>query len=140
MLSGIGDEAELRSHGISTRVNVPGVGKHLQDHPFFAMDWVMHEGFHDRVALLNSPEALQAARKEFAEQGIGLFQVMFNSMAMVSLYSWSSMLADVLKRLVQGYFRNDTLSPPQSSRSFQSPQTLESKNTSSAQQFPHGKR
>lgn len=32
MLSGIGDAAELRGHGIEVRHNLPGVGKNLQDH------------------------------------------------------------------------------------------------------------
>jgi len=32
MLSGVGDPAELRRHGIKTVANLPGVGKNLQDH------------------------------------------------------------------------------------------------------------
>jgi 4-pyridoxate dehydrogenase len=32
MLSGIGDPAELRAHGIGVRASVPGVGKNLRDH------------------------------------------------------------------------------------------------------------
>ena len=32
MLSGIGPEDELARHGIKTRVNLPGVGRNLQDH------------------------------------------------------------------------------------------------------------
>jgi len=32
MLSGIGDEDHLKSHGISTLLNLPGVGANLQDH------------------------------------------------------------------------------------------------------------
>ncbi len=32
MLSGIGDPEELRSHGITTKVSLPNVGKNLQDH------------------------------------------------------------------------------------------------------------
>ncbi|MER8423425.1 choline dehydrogenase [Mesorhizobium sp. M1403] len=32
MLSGIGAQEELAAHGIQTRVNLPGVGKNLQDH------------------------------------------------------------------------------------------------------------
>jgi choline dehydrogenase len=32
MLSGIGGEAELRKHGIKTRVNAPEVGRNFQDH------------------------------------------------------------------------------------------------------------
>lgn len=32
MLSGIGDPGELRAHGIAAKVDLPGVGKNLQDH------------------------------------------------------------------------------------------------------------
>jgi len=32
MLSGVGDEQELRQHGIEVRRHLPGVGKNLQDH------------------------------------------------------------------------------------------------------------
>ena len=32
MLSGVGDEEELKRHGISTVRHLPGVGKNLQDH------------------------------------------------------------------------------------------------------------
>jgi choline dehydrogenase len=32
MLSGIGDGAQLREHGIPVRADLPGVGKNLQDH------------------------------------------------------------------------------------------------------------
>ena len=35
MLSGIGDQAELREHGINAVHHLPGVGKNLQDHPDF---------------------------------------------------------------------------------------------------------
>ncbi len=33
MLSGIGDPLQLREHGIGVRVELPGVGRNLQDHP-----------------------------------------------------------------------------------------------------------
>jgi choline dehydrogenase len=36
MLSGIGDEAELKTHGIETRVKLPGVGRNFQDHVLVA--------------------------------------------------------------------------------------------------------
>ena len=35
MLSGVGDEAELKQHGIDAVHHLPGVGKNLQDHPDF---------------------------------------------------------------------------------------------------------
>ncbi|MEO8669253.1 MAG: FAD-dependent oxidoreductase [Bauldia sp.] len=36
MLSGIGDEAELRRHGIAVRQHLPGVGRNFQDHILLA--------------------------------------------------------------------------------------------------------
>ncbi len=35
MLSGIGDPQELKHHGIECKVDLPGVGKNLQDHLFY---------------------------------------------------------------------------------------------------------
>ncbi|WP_198519611.1 GMC family oxidoreductase [Microbacterium sp. BR1] len=37
MLSGIGPAEHLRSHGIEPVVDLPGVGRNLQDHPFVAL-------------------------------------------------------------------------------------------------------
>jgi len=37
MRSGIGDPAELATHGIDSRIALPGVGQHLQDHPLLFM-------------------------------------------------------------------------------------------------------
>ena len=39
MLSGIGDPAELTSLGITTRVNLPSVGKNMSDHTFLSNAW-----------------------------------------------------------------------------------------------------
>lgn len=38
-LSGIGPADELREHGIEARVDLPGVGENLQDHPLVYMKW-----------------------------------------------------------------------------------------------------
>lgn len=35
MLSGLGDTAELRQHGIEAKAHLPGIGKNLRDHLFF---------------------------------------------------------------------------------------------------------
>ncbi len=37
MLSGIGDKEELKVHGIECKKHLPGVGKNLQDHLFYAI-------------------------------------------------------------------------------------------------------
>jgi len=40
MLSGVGDGAALKGHGIATTHHLPGVGKNLQDHPDFTFSYV----------------------------------------------------------------------------------------------------
>jgi choline oxidase len=39
MLSGIGPGDELRRHGIDRRIELPGVGRHLLDHPETLVTW-----------------------------------------------------------------------------------------------------
>jgi len=39
MLSGIGPAEELRKHGIAPRVDLPGVGRNLIEHPFLPVGW-----------------------------------------------------------------------------------------------------
>ena len=39
MLSGIGDETELKSLGLRTHVNLPSVGKNLTDHIMLPIAW-----------------------------------------------------------------------------------------------------
>jgi choline dehydrogenase-like flavoprotein len=56
MLSGIGDGATLRRHGLAVVAHLPGVGRHLQDHPAVPLMWTTAEP----VSLLRAeqPEAL----------------------------------------------------------------------------------
>ena len=58
MLSGIGEPAQLRAHGITVRVALPGVGRNLQDHLSSVVTYARREPgpFHramraDRIAL-----------------------------------------------------------------------------------------
>ena len=45
MLSGIGDEKELRRHDIGVREHLPGVGQNFQDHPLvLGCNWLAPEG------------------------------------------------------------------------------------------------
>ncbi len=39
MLSGVGPAAHLAEHGLAAKVELPGVGANLQDHPFVPMVW-----------------------------------------------------------------------------------------------------
>lgn len=53
MLSGIGDAANLKSHGIATIANLPAVGRNLQDHPMVQMAFAVSRplGFEARLRL-----------------------------------------------------------------------------------------
>ena len=44
LLSGIGDPTELEAVGISSIVDLPDVGRNLQDHPLFSQPYVTSEG------------------------------------------------------------------------------------------------
>lgn len=43
MLSGIGDASELRAHGIEVALELPGVGRRLQNHPVYRMQYGVAE-------------------------------------------------------------------------------------------------
>lgn len=45
MLSGIGPAQHLREHGIGVRVDSPGVGQNLMDHPKMSSTWTYDGGF-----------------------------------------------------------------------------------------------
>ncbi|KAI9061587.1 GMC oxidoreductase [Trametes sanguinea] len=42
MLSGIGDRQELAAHNIKTLVDLPDVGKNMQDHPWVPLQWMVN--------------------------------------------------------------------------------------------------
>src|ERR1017187_8816514 len=44
MLSGVGPADELKSHGITPMVDLPGVGCNLVEHPFLFMGWQARTG------------------------------------------------------------------------------------------------
>ncbi|KAF8069141.1 GMC oxidoreductase-domain-containing protein, partial [Lyophyllum atratum] len=45
LLSGIGDQDQLRQHGIESIVNLPGVGNNLQDHDEIPIIWRMQNNY-----------------------------------------------------------------------------------------------
>jgi choline dehydrogenase-like flavoprotein len=64
MLSGIGDPAELRTHGIGVRAAVPGVGQNLRDHISVGPSWTRTDRgpFHRAMRLDRILRALASAR------------------------------------------------------------------------------
>ncbi|KAI0674672.1 aryl-alcohol oxidase-like protein [Trametes maxima] len=57
MLSGIGDREELSSHKITTLVDLPDVGKNMQDHPWVPLQWQVNSN--DTLDPINRNPALK---------------------------------------------------------------------------------
>jgi choline dehydrogenase len=66
-LSGIGDRSELNAFNIETVVNLPGVGKNLQEHAYVIQRW------HSRVPTINKPRpgTVGAGLRDYALHGTG---------------------------------------------------------------------
>jgi len=90
MLSGIGPAAELEKHGIPVIVSLEQVGKNLQDHCFSTATLLQKPGTNDRMTFETNPEAVAAAREQYAKDKSGL---------MSSLYCGVPM----------GWFKNDSV-------------------------------
>ncbi len=60
LLSGIGDAEELRSKGIDSKINLPGVGKNLQDHLFYYISAHTHDkiGFNHHARTWDSLKSI----------------------------------------------------------------------------------
>ncbi|KAI1341792.1 putative GMC oxidoreductase [Xylariaceae sp. FL0016] len=75
-LSGIGSERILDRHGITSRVNLPGVGENLQDHLMTGMSYEVEDGFMTGDPLLRQEEeALAMAIKLYQEDKVGPFTI-----------------------------------------------------------------
>ena len=61
MLSGIGDPSELTSLGITTRVDLPSVGKNLTDHTYLGSSWQINtnQTFDTYLTAENLPHLIQ---------------------------------------------------------------------------------
>jgi len=69
MLSGIGDSAVLKKHGIELKQNLSGVGQNLQDHLFYFLSAYTKDliGFNHSVSLKN--QIVDGAKYFFKKQG-----------------------------------------------------------------------
>ncbi|XOV78719.1 MAG: GMC family oxidoreductase [Aestuariibacter sp.] len=114
MLSGIGDEAHLKSHGIHVRQHLPGVGQNLQDHLDAIVQWRSKTKGGYGLALRSIPEYLQAAyqyltgRKgimssNIAESGGFLKTKYANGLADIQMHFLPCILHDHGRKLVWGY-------------------------------------
>ena len=60
MLSGIGDAASLRAHGIESRHHLPGVGRNLQDHPDFIFGYMSDSPYFAGISFKGMPRLVRA--------------------------------------------------------------------------------
>jgi choline dehydrogenase-like flavoprotein len=72
MLSGIGDSGVLAKQNIKTIVNLPDVGRNLQDHPFVTLQWsVNSNNTFDNVAF--NQTAFAEAYQQYEATKTGIF-------------------------------------------------------------------
>lgn len=75
-LSGIGARQLLGKHGISTVVDLPGVGENLQDHLMTGLSYEVAEGVLTGDPLMRQePDALALAQKLYVESKAGPFTI-----------------------------------------------------------------
>jgi choline dehydrogenase-like flavoprotein len=92
LLSGIGPEQELASHGIKCAKNLPGVGKNLQDHPMVPIYAEAPAGYSD-IEIFGNPEQSAAARTQFMGDGTGPFSLLNQSIGIAFIKADEGLLS-----------------------------------------------
>ena len=72
LLSGIGPPKDLQKLGIPLNQDLPGVGKNLHDRLFLELVTVQDPSGHHRTSYIDSPAALEQARKQWLSSQSGL--------------------------------------------------------------------
>lgn len=70
MVSGIGSADELNAHGIPLILDVPDIGKNLQDHPWVPLQWAVNDTSLDE--LQRQPSMLEAAFAQYNASKTGI--------------------------------------------------------------------
>ncbi|KAJ5689676.1 Dehydrogenase citC [Penicillium macrosclerotiorum] len=98
-LSGIGDPAILEAAGVSCKIANPAVGTNLQDHLGTVAIYELQPGITSLDTLLQVPEAMQAAQKQYIETGGG---PLGSTSAMQGFFPAKSMMSDAeLEAVIQ---------------------------------------
>ncbi|KAJ6600958.1 aryl-alcohol oxidase-like protein [Mycena vulgaris] len=92
MLSGIGPKEELKKFGIKSVVDLPDVGRNLQDQAILGLQW--EANVETLSALFNDPVAVNAALAQYAENktGIAASCAVVNTIAFLRLPERSPLL------------------------------------------------
>lgn len=113
-ISGIGRRDVLSRIGVETRVDLPGVGENLQDHPFFGISYELNPvSKHRTLDLLRDPEIAKEELALYAE-GKGLFRTGLTSFTYLSLKQvatpGAAELAEKIEKDIEHY-KNSTTTP-----------------------------
>ncbi|KAI0764645.1 alcohol oxidase [Fomes fomentarius] len=82
-LSGIGNRRVLESHGLSTLVELPGVGENLQEHLFVGVQWQLKHGVKTFDILRNNATFATEQAAQYAKNGTGLLADTDNTAAFI---------------------------------------------------------
>jgi choline dehydrogenase-like flavoprotein len=92
LLSGIGPSRDLKEAGIPVLQDLPAVGKNLQDHSALACEFVINSSIAGHNQLLNDPQALEAATKQYKATKDGPL-AMFGASAAIIFPKLSKLIA-----------------------------------------------
>ena len=111
LLSGIGPKEELSEYDIPVIHDLPGVGKNLHDHLWLELVTTQKSGGRHRTSYVRSPDAIQEARTQWAEDKTGPLSNFYLPQAISYLKSdrvKSSREFKELDSAVQEHFQADT--------------------------------
>lgn len=114
MLSGIGPQKELKSHGINCLVNLPGVGQNLQDHLDAIVQHKMKQSIGYGIAIQSIPTYIRSAWSYFwsrqgmltsnvAEAGAFLRSSLANAAPDLQFHFLPALLEDHGRKTVTGF-------------------------------------
>ncbi|KAJ6550363.1 aryl-alcohol oxidase-like protein, partial [Mycena sp. CBHHK59/15] len=70
LLSGLGNKDTLKSHGITSAVDLPDVGKRLQDHPFVPFQWLVNSTL-TFDSIVQNPTLSEDTFNQYSTNGTG---------------------------------------------------------------------
>ena len=112
LLSGVGPAEELKELGITSVVNLGGVGKSLRDHLFTTLTIIQRSGINDRPIFYNDPEAMSQAREQWMKDQTGPLTVFqcaqtIGYLKNSRIYHFKEF--DRLDKVTQDYLQNETV-------------------------------
>ncbi|KAG9127180.1 hypothetical protein FRC07_000330 [Ceratobasidium sp. 392] len=87
-LSGIGNPTILQQYGITSLVNLPGVGENLQDHLFIATSYELKPGKTTFDILRNNATYAAQAQAQYASTHDGIYAAVHSAFSFIDLASY----------------------------------------------------